>query len=335
MWSITAALSWLTGRDELIEPIEPAVRTPEEILSNPYLPSVLDVIVVKSMLVKGLKLPLELIDSIVDQAEYWPHTSSEINYATGDSPFYTVGYSTTADDSENELLLRAVPLGFLKWPPQDPPLEKARNLHPTAVQPSPPGEQFPADVFQGLMGYPVPLVTHPCRKIVFTTRSRDQAWGGDAQDHHTYHGSWTWFEAGLERWTRKQGDSPPETQMQPSLALKDLTAIYPPVVAENENTYKYDHQLLPSENLKVQCNKTAVHETLEHTVVWRYTDDMDPENEQAAAELASSGRGTATGDGRFVRQLELGDIVTLWGKTRFPGWANHVESVKVEVYWVV
>jgi hypothetical protein len=229
-----------------------------------------------------------------------------------------------------------VPLGFHAWPSKSSSLGKEGNIYHTSISPNPPGEQFPADAFQDLMGYPVPLVTHPCRKIVFTIRSRDQGWGGDRQDHNTYHGSWTWFEAGLERWTKKNTESPPEAQQQqPSLVLEDLSTIYPPVETESDSTYRYDHSLLPFEHHKIQCNKTAVHETLEHRVVWSYTDDINQEDEAAAAELAASGRGTGTGNGKFVKELQLGDIITVWGKTRFPYWCNHVESVKVEVYWVV
>jgi len=184
------------------------------------------------------------------------------------------------------------------------------------------------------MDYPDPLITHPCRKIVFTIRSRDQGWGGDQQDHDTYHGSWTWFEAGVERWTNNAGDGSPEAQQQPSLVLEDLSTVYPTVTGSEADT-GFDHPLHPQEHLKIQCNKTAARETQEHRVVWSYTDDTDPENETAAAELAANGRGTATGDGKFVRDLKLGDIITVWGKTRFQGWTNNVESVKVDVYWVV
>lgn len=51
--------------------------------------------------------------------------------------------------------------------------------------------------------------------------------------------------------------------------------------------------------------------------------------------LAEIGRGKATGDGEFVRNLKLGDIVTVWAKARFPGWVNYVDRVKVDVYWAI
>lgn len=42
-------------------------------------------------------------------------------------------------------------------------------------------------------------LANPCRKIVFTIESRDQGWGGEPEHRETYRGSWTWFEAGIER----------------------------------------------------------------------------------------------------------------------------------------
>jgi hypothetical protein len=43
-----------------------------------------------------------------------------------------------------------------------------------------------------------PRGEHPCRKIVFTIKSKDQGWGGGA-GRGTYKESFTWFDTGLER----------------------------------------------------------------------------------------------------------------------------------------
>lgn len=40
-----------------------------------YEPTVLDVLVVRAMLNKTLSLPPELIDDVIDWAEYWPHST--------------------------------------------------------------------------------------------------------------------------------------------------------------------------------------------------------------------------------------------------------------------
>lgn len=74
----------------------------------------------------------------------------------------------------------------------------------------------------------------------------------------------------------------------------------------------------------------------EHRVVWSYTDDIPHSTlTQLGLSLEERGRGKATGNGEFVRNLKLGDIVTVWAKARFPGWVNYVENVKVDVYWAV
>ncbi len=72
----------------------------------------------------------------------------------------------------------------------------------------------------------------------------------------------------------------------------------------------------------------------QHRVEWRADDAIDPQS-PAADELADAGRGRATGDGAFVRALKLGDMVTVWGRARYPGWLNHVERLEVKVYWSV
>jgi hypothetical protein len=69
--------------------------------------------------------------------------------------------------------------------------------------------------FAKLVDYPTPLLKQPVRKVVFTIKSKDQGWGGQREHRGTYDGSWTWFEAGLERFdaaqTCKQPPSAPNS----------------------------------------------------------------------------------------------------------------------------
>lgn len=44
-----------------------------------YEPSALDVVVVKIMLTRGRKLPHEIVLSLLDHAEYWPHTTTSLD----------------------------------------------------------------------------------------------------------------------------------------------------------------------------------------------------------------------------------------------------------------
>ncbi|TLS21685.1 uncharacterized protein PpBr36_09627 [Pyricularia pennisetigena] len=301
-----------------------------------YQPSALDVLVTKAMLAKGMNLPLEVVDLVVDFAEYWPHTTTHV-----ERPSRPNRFGTRPD--ENNFLLRTPPVGFVRVPHPDPERYTKEPVKVLRLS-----DEHPVEQFQKWIGSPVPPVQHPCRKVVFTIKSRDQGWGGDSRDHGTYHGSWTWFEAGLERIDASGdcGDHCPDTTDQPAqdqqsgsssssrpeISICALRSIKPQVNSDGERTH-FDFPLMPADD-KVQCNKTAHSDYITHVVEWRATDNIDPESAEAD-ELEKMGRGRASGTGEFVRNLKLGDTVTLWSKTRFQGWANNVESARVDVYWAI
>lgn len=66
---VAGPIRWLTGAGSSADSDE-----------GPYEPDVMDVLVVKAMLINGLHLPPEIVDCIIDQAEYWPHTTSSVEY---------------------------------------------------------------------------------------------------------------------------------------------------------------------------------------------------------------------------------------------------------------
>lgn len=68
-----------------------------------------------------------------------------------------------------------------------------------SAKPLPRKTDCDASYFSKLAKYPTPRLLNPVRKIVFRIKSRDQGWGGEVDKKGTYKGSWTWFEAGLER----------------------------------------------------------------------------------------------------------------------------------------
>jgi len=293
-----------------------------------YEPSVVDVLIVKVMLNRALNFPPEIVDVVVDIAEYWPHHTAEVNWAD-ETPKVVQGRSGGSQDNapEDKFLIRTPPLGLKKWGNQD--------NYRTPLQPKPHGGEWPTEAFQDLVASPTALLSHPCRRIRFTISSHDQGWGGrwEGDDENgPYHESWTWFEAGLERWCRKEGDE------KPTLKLEDIRSIYPEVKWDDDKKEAdFVFPLLPSDDLKIQANITAHHVFTHHTVTWNYNDDIDPENDtEAAVKLEKqNGRGKATGNGKFVRELRIGDMVTVWAKARFPAWCNYISSVKVEVYWAI
>jgi hypothetical protein len=96
----------------------------------------------------------------------------------------------------------------------------------------------------------------------------------------------------------------------------------------------FRHDLNPGMDC-LQRNRTGTRDTSEHVITWSRTDDiMDPDSVDAI-ELDKQGRGRETGNGEYVRNLKLGDVVTIWAKARYQGWVNTVEEVKIDVYWAV
>lgn len=67
------------------------------------------------------------------------------------------------------------------------------------LQPLPLEREHDAKFFKGLVSYPTPRLVHPVRKVVFTIKSHDQGWANRNVQRGSYKASWTWFEAGLER----------------------------------------------------------------------------------------------------------------------------------------
>jgi hypothetical protein len=116
----------------------------------------------------------------------------------------------------------------------------------------------------------------------------------------------------------------------PELPLCSLRPVFPETAeGQDEGEWKYAHQLAPHPARLIQRNRLATRQWQEKEIVWTWTDDWDESS------LDEEGRGNRTGDGAFIRSLKLGDVVSIWGKARFNGWVNHVQKVKVDLYWAV
>jgi len=140
-----------------------------------------------------------------------------------------------------------------------------------------------------------------------------------------YEHSWTWFDAEVIRGAH-------ERKMYVNGEEQELL--------DNEKGERAisresgDPLLLPGAD-KVQVNGARVHESQEVEIVWHYRDNISPESPAAYDVERTTGRGRATLDGRFVRELQVGDSIAVWARARFPGWVNYVESASVTVFWAV
>ncbi|KAI4153308.1 MAG: hypothetical protein LQ340_002388, partial [Diploschistes diacapsis] len=291
-----------------------------------YKPSVNDVRLVKRYL-DSLRsgLPIDIIDQIIDDAFYWPHTRTTMS----------TGTQARGRTKEHVFVMRSKPLCIGAC------------------------ETFHAEVEQGDASEPA--LEYPTRRVIWTIRSHDQGFSGEAaHTKGTYTYSYTGFDPGVERFHPAQGaESTPHNHWTSSeylaawLGPTTYNAYGEPLAQEWPGATKPDawgpplehpdkaHYAVPNPpiwprkgwangDMQVQVNVQAKRATTEHTIVWDWMDDIDPESDRARDELEPKGRGAFTGDGRLVRKLQRGDCVTLWAHAFFPEWVNNIESASIE-----
>ncbi|KAI1125759.1 hypothetical protein F5Y10DRAFT_246280 [Nemania abortiva] len=300
-------------------------------LKNYYNPSPKQCIEAKRIIAKATNFPPELVDIVMDYAEYWACTTTSIDYSVTGSRHLAIN---SGRDRENKFLLRTEPLGLTAWHTDD------KENWQTAAPPCKLNEEYTREELERFVDGPATTLEHPFRKIVFDIVSRDQGWSGDIESHHTYRSSWTWFDAGIDRFDKghtRSAESTGESEPEASSGTDKpppTSAIRPVWPRPKENSSEYDHPLHPTDYHKIQCNRVAEHDWQHHHVEWSSTDNIDPDS-SGAEELEANGRGRATGDGSFLRSLKVGDMVTVWGRTRFGSWVNNIQKVQVQVYWAL
>ncbi|KAI6040655.1 hypothetical protein EDC04DRAFT_2566658, partial [Pisolithus marmoratus] len=143
-----------------------------------YEPTVQDILTVRSyFLLLRTPLPNELIDTILDEAHYWAHSTVTVEYPV----------CTREWDSADHMYMRTLPLaipgteGDFVFSPQEP---KRIRL----------GTGPDLSLYHRL---------HPCRRIVFDLWSHDQGWSSSPSEWHgTYYGSYSWWDASVLEATR-------------------------------------------------------------------------------------------------------------------------------------
>ncbi|KAG4432729.1 hypothetical protein IFR05_011785 [Cadophora sp. M221] len=321
--------------------------------SDRYIPSVEDVVTTKDVLYKNFKLPMELVDTIIDFAEYFPRTTM---CRTGGELRVRAGGSGLGGHSEDRFILRSFPLGYVpkRSLPTSCSMDSASPAYPTLrASPWQDSAALPQDITEDMKARWA-SESHirgefSCRKIVFTLASHDQGWGGEAGHHGTYKGSFTWFDVGKERIHLSQDISFTTLEQQevfptllPEHGSPEWTKENTPLACTVETLepkvhphfpLRFEHPLLPTLDC-LQKNRTATKEAEEYKIIWTCNDYVDPDSLEGKA-LDEQGRGRNTASGQFVRDMKVGDIVTVWAKARFPGWVNTIETVRIDVYWAV
>jgi len=172
-------------------------------------------------------------------------------------------------------------------------------------------------------------------KIVLTTRSHDQGWSDDSDTHGTYDHSWTWFDLIVRRYPSSVSS---EAELRALVSgIQDQDVIRDHIRNKTQDATR-DEDRSPSEVVvhedRVVTNVHALSETTEHRVVFV---PAAVDCEYIHLERQDDGRGAQTivsvkGRKWLSDVLRPGHTIELHAKAAFPGWINHVESARVEVY---
>jgi hypothetical protein len=295
----------------------------------PFQLTIADIILVKEYFSKVSRpLPLELIDQILDDALYWPHSSVTLEWdilTPGNAEDSTSGVNSTQD----RMYMRTLPFAVYGTE-GDITLthEHVGRVGLGSVEPFHLG--IPNDEEAESAQWLPPRGEYPCRKIVFQLWSEDQGWSDDRDNHGTYRGSYSWYDASVETLDcdiLNQG-----CVTWPAHLL--VCGSDSPILVQSPFHFTRrdpEHPFLPPPThlqRNVHANRTIHH----HTITWHYLDSIDS---PVAMEADLNGRGWKSLDGSFVRSLKVGDCITLWMRARFPGWLSHVVKAKIETYWAV
>ena len=305
---------------------------------TPSFPSLEQVVTTKHVL-RSLSLPLELIEAIMDFAEYWPSVTSRMKDSIAvlsDSrakmtDFYSIMFTYhhwVKEFLRNRELFRSEALGFRhkltatsswKMRAGNHPLDQIGNSQPAAL------------LTRG---------KRPCRKIVFDIISREDCIGYNVDEEST------WFEATLGKPDREHAvDCLSSSNDGRTLnAIQELTKPRMKVFDSMQSLWKAPISVakgftpkkkvnqtrrgIETSPILLTYNKSDTKRNHHHCVVWEYDDLSDSDGESLS-------------DGaRFVRSIEVGDRIILYARARNDThqsnlWMNYVACASVRVYWAV
>lgn len=144
------------------------------------------------------------------------------------------------------------------------------------------------------------------RRIRFIIESRDQGWSSYPEDHGTYRGSWTWFEAGIRGLD--------------TLNTDDQATLLEPVNCQHRNALDAEHKRLCLQDVtrykygsrRIVTNIHAGREFQKHIVEW----DLYHQDDNVRS---------------MLKELKGGQRIEVSAHAKFPGWCNYVKSVVIEI----
>jgi len=203
------------------------------------------------------------------------------------------------------------------------------------------------------------------RRLTLITRSRDQGWSSFPADHGTYKNSWTWFDVSILRSPETMSptaepnyliETEPPSPITPMSPNREPRAATLPDVAvgverEHEEIVKWERVVINRHGVGTLTEHVfTLGENEETHLTLDGDDDKDDEAGIAVAQingadslirrdlpLVAQRRITYRLQDAHVnedwrRGVRTGDEICVWPKAQFPGWSNHVEAAKIELY---
>lgn len=312
--------------------------------SFPIIPSfpTLNQAVTAKHLLQSLPLPLELVETIMDFAEYWPSVTSRMKDSVAvlsDSrakmtDFYSIMFTYhhwVKEYLRSRELFRSEALAFRHKSTVTSSWKIRAGNHVT----------HPLDQIGISQKVALPARgNRPCRKIVFDIVSREDCIGYNVEEEST------WFEATLG----KPDCEDTIDSLNSSNDGRALNAIQGPTksrakvfdsmqslwkapisVAKGfapKRTVEQTRRGTETSPIMLTYNKTDTKRNHHHCLAWKY-DDL------------SGSDGESLSDGaKFVRSIEVGDRIILYARagndTHQPTLSmNYVSSASVRIYWAV
>ena len=295
-------------------------------------------------------LPTELIDLIMDLAEYWPCTCSSMNKSVAVvnddkaamMDFYSVMFTYhhwVPEAVGSKVLLSTKSMGY-----RSPLSKNGGKIHWARLSIPKPALKHGDPHKSRYMQLPTRGI-RPCRKIVFSIVSREETTKTTPIA--------TWFKAAIakavpdrilpvllpkppEREADEEGDRASKHISKPIKAQRNMFHLVKSLwQKEPYNRTKPPEETTPHQPkwYTVCCNEHARRLNGRHVREWRYKDANEEELEESDSGLLSSSCPRAD----FVRSMEVGDSIILRARTSDSSSPsmNYVVSASVAVYWAV
>jgi hypothetical protein len=283
--------------------------------STGYQPTVADVLKVKRYLQR--KLPAELIERIIDEGSYWPHSTVYIERPIT-LPIYKDG-----KHSVDGIYIRSLPIGVhgtegdFRLVEED--FEDGGAAWEKKLQIGGTDDTLPSAPM---------LSTHPCRKIEFQLWTHDQRLR--KQFPHTFTSSYIWCDVSIEKLQSPFSDS----IEWPARFLFEECNEEPSGIPRDADRPHFPPSMKLLKNLSAKTSGS------DHTMFWHANDSFDKDADgdcfwhfldntfdRQAAKTAQVGD--------MVRSLQVGDCMALLVHGRFPNSEGKVHEARITVYWAV